>query len=112
MGHPLSTLFILQDENLLHNLKSLISREISAVMQPTGIPPHVNQMNAIAKMHESIHTTIDRFEQQTSEVVTAVKTAIHDNDVRSGVLNLATLEVTYYDFVSLLNLTTLDNRRA
>ena len=92
-GHPLSTLFILQDEGLLRNLKLLVSTEISEVMKPTGIPPHVNQMIAIKKMHEALNSVVEKFEQQTSEIVTAVKADIHDNDVRSGMLNLATLEV-------------------
>ena len=91
--HPLSTLFILQDESLLKNLKLLVSTEISEVMTPTGIPPHVNQRIAITKMHEAINSVVNKFKQQTSEIVTAVKADIHNNDVRYGVLNLATLEV-------------------
>ena len=86
-------MFILQDEGLLQHLKLLVSAETSGVMQPTGIPPCVNQMILITKMHERLNSVVDKFEQHTSEIVTAVKAAIHGNDVHSGVLNLATLEV-------------------
>ena len=92
-GHPLETLFIFQDETLLQELKVLVSTEVSESMKPTGIPPHVNQMVAIKEMHATLNSVIDKFENQTLTIVNAVKEAIHDNDVRSGVVNLTTLEV-------------------
>ena len=104
-GHPLSTLFILQDEGLLQNLKLLVSTEISAVMQPTGIPPHVNQMIEIKNMWEALNSLTHKFDRQTEVIVAAVEGAIRANDVRSGVLNLATLEVRLFIILLYLILT-------
>ena len=92
-GHPLETLFLFQDETLLQELKVLVSTEVSATMKPTGIPPHVNQMVAIKEMHVTLNCVIDKFENQTLTIVNAVKEAIQENDIQSGVVNLTTLEV-------------------
>ena len=62
-------------------------------MKPTGIPPHVNQMVAIKEMHATLNSVIDKFENQTLTIVNAVKEAIQENDIQSGVVNLTTLEV-------------------
>ena len=72
-GHPLETIFIFQDESLLQELKLLVSTQVSEVMKPTGIPPHVNQMVAIQEMHDSLHSVIEKFETQTLTIVNAVK---------------------------------------
>lgn len=95
-GHPLETIFIFQDESLLQELKMLVSTQESEMMKPTGIPPHVNQMVVIKEMHNSLHSVIEKFETQTLTIVNAVKDAIHENDVQSGVVNLTTLEVNLY----------------
>ena len=95
-GHPLETIFIFQDESLLQELKLLVSTQVSEVMKPTGIPPHVNQMVAIQEMHDSLHSVIEKFETQTLTIVNAVKDAIHENDVQSGVVNLINLEVNLH----------------
>ena len=47
-------------------------------------------------MHNSLHSVIEEFETQTLTIVNAVKDAIHENDVQSGVVNLTTLEVNLY----------------
>ena len=65
-------------------------------MKPTGIPPHVNQMVAIQEMHDSLYSIIEKFETQTLTIVNAVKDAIHENDVQSGVVNLINLEVNLH----------------
>ena len=93
-GHPFETLFILQDESLLAELKKMVSTKESQEMKPTGIPPHVNQMIAMKEMHASLHSIIENFNTQTVNIVNAVKDAIHENDVQSGVVNLTTLEVS------------------
>ena len=95
-SHPLETIFIFQDESLLQELKLLVSTQVSEVMKPTGIPPHVNQMVAIQEMHDSLHSVIEKFETQTLTIVNAVKDAIHENDVQSGVVNLINLEVNLH----------------
>ena len=95
-GHPLETIFIFQDESLLQELKLLVSTQEYEVMKPTGIPPHVNQMVAIQEMHDSLHSVIEKFETQTLTIVNAVKDAIHENDVQSGVVNLINLEVNLH----------------
>ena len=43
-GHPFETLFILQDESLLAELKKMVSTKVYGEMKPTCVPPHVNQM--------------------------------------------------------------------
>ena len=95
-GHPFESIFIFQDESLLQELKLPVSTQVSEVMKPTGIPPHVNQMVAIQEMHDSLHSVIEKFETQTLTIVNAVKDAIHENDVQSGVVNLINLEVNLH----------------
>ena len=65
-------------------------------MKPMGIPPHANQMVAIQEMHDSLYSVIEKFETQALTIVNAVKDAIHENDVQSGVVNLITLEVNLH----------------
>ena len=65
-------------------------------MKPTGIPPHVNQMVVIKEMHNSLHSVIEKFETQTLTIVNAVKDAIHESDVQSGVVNWINLEVNLH----------------
>ena len=72
----------------------MVSTKESQEMKPTGIPPHVNQMIAMKEMHASLHSIIENFDTQTVNIVNAVKDAIHENDVQSGVVNLTTLEVS------------------
>ena len=41
-----------------------------------------------------LHSVIEKVQAQTLTIVNAVKDAIHENDVQSGVVNLTTLEVS------------------
>ena len=72
----------------------MVATKVSEEMKPTSMPPHSNQMIAIQEMHASLHSIIENFNTQTVNIVNAVKDAIHENDVQSGVVNLTTLEVS------------------
>ena len=47
--NPIAQIALLQNPELLYELKKLVSLEQCAEMKPTGVPPHVEQMNLLRK---------------------------------------------------------------
>ena len=62
-------------------------------------------MIEIKKMWEALNSLTHKFDRQTEVIVAAVEETIRSNDVRSGVLNLATLEVRLFLILLYLILT-------
>ena len=94
-GHALSALPILQKPDLILRLNSLVTRTPSQGMSATGVPPHVNHLRSIKDMHVDLRKTVSCFDTHTKDIVMAVRDAINDNDIRSGVVNIGTLEVSF-----------------
>lgn len=91
-GHIFSTLPLLQDEELLQKLKRLITREPSAMMKVTGVPPHIMQLKILDSIKTRLEDITSQFTQQSGQIIQTVRDAIFANDLQSGTLNLATLE--------------------
>ena len=83
----------LQKQNLLSKLKKLVSTESSPTMRPTGTPPHVHQIKLLQNVREEMISMNNKFSNQASVLVEAVRKAIENNDVRSGSFNLNALNV-------------------
>ena len=80
-------------KNLLSKLKKLVSTESSPTMRPTGMPHHVHQIKLLQNMREEMISMNDKFSNQASMLVEAVRKAIENDDVRSGSLNLNALNI-------------------
>ena len=93
-GNPISQIPLLQNPELLAELKKIVSMSSCSKMKATGVPPHVEQMSLLRKVYTQLSAVIGGFERQTEKMVLAVREAINSNDVRSGNLTLNTLEVS------------------
>ena len=93
-GNPISQIPLLQNPELLAELKKVVSMTSCSKMKATGVPPHVEQMSLLRKVYTQLCAVIGGFESQTEKMVLAVREAINSNDVRSGNLTLNTLEVS------------------
>ena len=109
-GNQISQIPLLQNPELLAELKKVVSMESCSKVKPNGVPPHVEQMSLLRKVYMQLCTVVGGFEKQTEKMVLAVREAINSYDVRSGNLTLNTLEVSnnfIFLFLSLLTFTFL-----
>ena len=63
-------------------------------MTQTGVPPHTHKLKIIRLKHEDTNELSSNFSEHAKKMIDAVRTAIENNDIRSGELNLSTLEVS------------------
>ena len=101
-GHPLNLLPILHNECLLVELKNLVVLESDAIT-PTGVPPHVEHMKFLEKIYMVVQNSVELLNTQIDSIKEAVKAAIDANDLRSGTLNLNTLQVCLLIFCCVQN---------
>ena len=90
-AHPFGQIPILNNDDLLQELKGIISLSPNEQMQPTGIPPHVNMAVQLRGVMELCTESLTLLRQQTEALKAAVNEAIEKNDIRSGALTLNTL---------------------
>ena len=91
-GHPLNLLPILHNDSLLAELKKLVVLKSDAIT-PTGVPPHVEQIKFLEKIYMVVQKSVELLNTQIDSIKEAVTAAIDANDLRSGTLNLNTLQV-------------------
>ena len=94
-GHSLSSLSLLQNKSLLDELKKLVSLDGNTGMKATGVPPHVNILKGNAMLKKEMLHMVESIKEQTTVIVASVENAILANDVRSGIVSLNTLEVSF-----------------
>ena len=83
--HAFSNLFILENANLLQNLKNLVTTAPTDNMsRPTGIPTHINLEEKMDKILNNNIDFLDQLKLQTTVIREAVKQAIQQNDLVSG----------------------------
>ena len=90
--HLFSTSSALQDEEILEKLKRLVTRESSAMMEVTGVPSHIIQIEIPDSIKIRLEDITSQLTQQTGQIIQTVRDAIFANDLQSKTLYLATLE--------------------
>ena len=93
-GHILGNARILHGADVLEKLKHLTTVKPSDRMTPTGAPPRMSQLKIIQLTHEDTNKLISNFLERAEKMIDAVRTAIENNNTRSGELNLSTLEAS------------------
>ena len=96
-GHPLSLLPIFHNDVLLKELQKLVVLDSDRIIS-TGIPPHIEQIKLLEKVYTVVQQSVEALNTQIETIKTAVKDAIAANDLRSGTLNLNTLQVSTTTF--------------
>ena len=90
--HPFSNLFLLENADLIRNLKNLVTTEPTENMpRPTGIPTHIDLQSTMEDILRSNNEFLEKLELQSTIIQDAVKKAIHDNDVASGTVTMPIL---------------------
>jgi hypothetical protein len=93
-NHPFSNITILEDRNLLVQLKLMITINPTMGMpNPTGIPTHIKLKDKVDKVDEKITLILDELRQQCTKICVAVKDAIEENDLLSGNVTLPVLQL-------------------
>ena len=96
-GHKLGTLYVFQDTALLTELKALVTQKPTPSMRfSTGVPPHVESMRQIEKLHEKLCEVSTCVKNLSVTIVDTVESAIRLNDVSSGRLTVHALTVSVY----------------
>ena len=100
-GHPFLSLHILQNEDLLSELKKLVT-VTDDHMKATGVPPHVQIIKSNREIKEQAVKMTEMMDKQCGDVLKAVETTILENNIQSGVLSLNTLQVRNFLFYIIL----------
>ena len=81
------------DNYLLARVKQLVTKDPTANMyEPTGIPPHIKMMEIIKAIYSQIQDLDANISSLGATITRAVQKGIEENDVRSGLLTLSTME--------------------
>ena len=86
--HFFCKLSIFDNVELVCRLKNKISMDISNIMRPTGIPPHVSQLKILKEICDTNNKLMDRLEHVKDDV----KEALENVQVEAGQLTLSTLK--------------------
>lgn len=96
-GHKLGTLYVFQDTALLTELKALVTQKPTPSMRfSTGVPPHVELMRQIEKLHEKLCEVSTCVKNLSVTIVDTVESAIRLNDVSSRRLTVHALMVSLH----------------
>ena len=90
-SHPFSLVPILNNDQLLNELKKLVTFESTNGMVATGVPPHINQSRMI---HEVLEITRQMHHDQKKhfdELKEVVKKAIEENDIEAGNITMPSI---------------------
>ena len=79
---------------MLEKLKHLATAKPSGRTTPTGMPSYAHQLKVIRMVHKDTKELSSCFSEHAKKMIDAVRTTIENNDIRSGELNLSTLEVS------------------
>ena len=90
--HAFSNLFILQNTDLLQNLKKLVTIEPTDNMsRPTGVPTHISLEEKMDRILLHNIDFLDQLKAQTTVIREAIKEAIQENDLLSGTVTMPIL---------------------
>lgn len=101
-GHSLSNLCIFSDDKTLEEFKELVTTKPNEHMNPSSVHAHIRHLKELIDVKIKMIEINDNFMDQSSVVVEAVQKAIQENDIRSGTLNLNTLEVKIFLMCSII----------
>jgi hypothetical protein len=83
--HPFGNIFLLDNTELLNELKKLVTTEPTTNMQrPTGIPTHIDLQLKIEQILENNVDFLEQLKLQSTVIQQSVKQAIQENDLLSG----------------------------
>jgi len=92
-GHSCLCIPLLQDSDLVKELKELVTIDgEESGMIATGVPPHVHILKGNEDMKEQLKLLVQGMDKQNEMIVATVRAAVNENDIRSGLLTLNTLE--------------------
>ena len=85
-GHGFVKITILHDEELLVELRMLVTTEptVGVMTTPTGVPPHVELATNVQKLLSMVTQLVNSLGTQTNGLIDAVKTAIENQAWESG----------------------------
>jgi hypothetical protein len=108
-GHDFAKLPILHDQDLLRDLRLLVTTQPTpgVMATPTGIPPHVELASQLQEILTNVGSLVSNFSEQTTRISEVVKTAIDEKAWESGQVTgtrlreiLATFQVESMDAVN------------
>jgi len=95
-GHPFSALPLLNNSQLMTDLKKLVTLEpIGQVRQATGIPPHIQQAELTMKVLETCITTFREVKNMTESVKEAICEAIEQKAIENGHMTFDCLKAMF-----------------
>jgi hypothetical protein len=79
-GQNFSKILILHDQELLHDLRLLVTTEPTpeVMATPTGIPPHVELASQLKEILNNVTKVVTSLREQTTRITEVVNTAIHE----------------------------------
>ena len=81
------------DEPLLSRVTQLVIKDHTPnLYEATGIPPHIQMMEIIKEIHNQLKDLDRNISGIGASISRAVQEGIEQNDVRSGLLTLTTME--------------------
>ena len=81
------------DEPLLSRVTQLVIKDHTPnLYEATGIPPHIQMMEIIKEIHNQLKDLDRNIRGIGASISRAVQEGIEENDVRSGLLTLTTME--------------------
>ena len=84
-GHPFAAIPLLQNQQLLLRLKAKVTIEPTELMsKPTGVPPHVMQMNLMTSLLKLCQTTLLRVNEQAEVVRQTIFDAMEQRVLENG----------------------------
>ena len=85
-GHDFLKILILHDQELLHDLRLLVTAEPTpeVMATTTGIPPHVELASQMKEILNNVTKVVTSLREQTTQITEAVKTAIDEKSWDSG----------------------------
>ncbi|KAL3759839.1 hypothetical protein ACHAWU_007583 [Discostella pseudostelligera] len=92
-SHPFHSLLLINDNELLMELRSLVTLESNShVPMATGVPPHVSHTQAIKEVHRVCTETKEEVAQFKEDLKRAISDAVDAKVESEGNINLSILE--------------------
>ena len=86
-GHPFSAIPLLQNPDLLRRLKAKVTIEPTESMRtPTGVPPHVKQLNLMTTLLKLCQTTLEKVNDQAETVRLSIFDALENRALENGTI--------------------------
>ena len=90
--HPFCAIPLFQNPELLRRLKTKVTTEpTQMLLRPTGVPPHVEQLNMITTLLDLCQTTFEKVNNQSETVRLSVFDALENRALENGQITRAAL---------------------